>query len=303
MTLGRAGARALATLLCAALALASVPTRAWAAPLAPPADLGSFFDGSRPGAAPAPVAAVAPSPATEAPPAHAPAEAKASGASVPPPAVAAAEQPRCRDASTWKERVTCVGRKLTRSVKEGAAMGSLMYATTLGLLYGAQALGYAFHPSYAGAQGSLAAPVAGLVTAAVLAPLWEEFVFRHLAFGKLKDAVGGGWIPGLVATALNTAIFVLLHETADPVMIAIRAVGNLMLLHAYQHEGLGASVLAHAVFNFSLLAPAALAALGILPVGVATAIVLALNLAVAAVKAGGGLHAAVDWLRRKLARA
>lgn len=295
--------KVLSLLLSAALVFGALPPRAWAEPPAPPADLDALFDGARSRGTPEPVAAKPSGTPAPIAPAKAP-EAEPARAGVPAPA-AAARRPDCGQAGSWRERLGCVGKRIGASIKEGLGMGSLMYTVTLGLMQLAAALGYVFHPSYGGAQGALAVPVAGLITAAVIAPLWEEFVFRHLAFGKLTKAMEGrlgSAVPALIATLLNTAIFVLLHETADPVMIAIRAVGNLFLLKAYKDQGLGASILAHAVFNFSLLAPAALAALGILPAGLATVLVLALNVVIAAVKGSAELKALGGKLCRALGR-
>lgn len=296
-------AKLLSLLLSAALVFGALPPRAYAAPLDAPEDLDALFDGGRSRGVPEAVAA---KPGGSPPPDAAPkaADPEAARPGVPSPA-AAPERPDCGKAGSWREKIGCVGKRIGASIKEGLGTGSLMYTVTLGLMQLAAALGYVFHPNYAGASGALAGPVAGVITAAVIAPLWEEYVFRHLAFGKLTKAMGdklGAAVPALVATLLNTAIFVLLHETADPVMIAIRAVGNLFLLKAYKDQGLGASILAHAVFNLSLAAPATLAAMGILPVGLATVLVLALNVVIAAVKGSVELKALGAKLCRALGR-
>ena len=58
----------------------------------------------------------------------------------------------------------------------------------------------------------------------------------------------------------------IIHETGDPVAMALRFVGSVIIVLAYERAGYLGSTITHAVHNFSLMAPSFLtAAFGLHP--------------------------------------
>ncbi|MFA6579226.1 MAG: CPBP family intramembrane glutamic endopeptidase [Elusimicrobiota bacterium] len=146
---------------------------------------------------------------------------------------------------------------LFRSFNFGYAMGWLMVAEHLLALGIAKAAGYVFHGDYAAeaVSGGMPAPLAlGIgIAGAVLAPIAEEVIYRGAFMEMLRKTgpVGAAskpdrfWVPALI----SSVVFVLMHETSDPLLIAVRLVGSLILSRAYYKEGLLSSIAAHSTFN------------------------------------------------------
>lgn len=133
----------------------------------------------------------------------------------------------------------------------------------------AQFLGYQLHPNYQGAVGggdlvpSIVQALAIWVGAAVMAPMSEEAIFRGGMLGGLaklsvKLRLGSFVLPALI----SSAIFVALHETADPLMFATRMVHAVILSFVYHKEGVLASMAAHGLYNGMLTLPLVLVAAG-----------------------------------------
>ncbi|MFA6030574.1 MAG: CPBP family intramembrane glutamic endopeptidase [Elusimicrobiota bacterium] len=174
-------------------------------------------------------------------------------------------------------------RSLARAARYGFLMGLLSIAIKAAGFYGALALGFVPDPNY----GSLVMDVAGAVRLsplalmfhrAVYAPIWEELVFRCGLLGGLQKA--GEWVhlPGaaVAASVLSSAVFVLLHEMADPLFIGLRMVEALLLSRTYLREGYAASVVQHATING--LQTAVNLALTVLAPGASTAVLAAVGL-------------------------
>jgi membrane protease YdiL (CAAX protease family) len=86
----------------------------------------------------------------------------------------------------------------------------------------------------------------------MFAPLAEEVLYRgvlmeYLILGLSK--IGIKKPAPFLGAALSSAVFTLTHETGDPVMMALRFAGALMLAYAYYHEGLMSSIALHAIHN------------------------------------------------------
>lgn len=143
---------------------------------------------------------------------------------------------------------------LARSALVGWVAAIVPFCLTVAAIATAAAFGYEIHPNYSPpAQPALNAPaVAGaLVMGAVMAPVSEEVIFRAGlmgGIGKLTRRVprlGDFWLPALS----SSLVFVLLHETAEPLLIATRLVHSLIMSRAYHKEGLASSIFAHGFFN------------------------------------------------------
>ncbi|MFA6094239.1 MAG: CPBP family intramembrane glutamic endopeptidase [Elusimicrobiota bacterium] len=126
----------------------------------------------------------------------------------------------------------------------------------------AVALGYQFHSNY-GALGKLTLDTVwdgvragGAVSFA--GPLAEEVLFRGGMLGGLaclgawvdKKLGGHGskllaWLPNII----TSVVFVVIHETSDPVLMIVRLVTALAMGAVYQKEGLIASSFMHMVHN------------------------------------------------------
>lgn len=97
---------------------------------------------------------------------------------------------------------------------------------------------------------TVAAAVAMLIGGAVMAPMAEEVIFRGALQGGLsrlsaKLRAGAFVIPAV----LTSLIFVAVHETADPVLFAVRFGFAFMLSRVFHKEGILSSMTAHGTFN------------------------------------------------------
>ena len=125
--------------------------------------------------------------------------------------------------------------------------------------WAAETLGYVPHSNYEAPALPQAATLADagslFFMAAVMAPIVEEIVFRAGLLSGIewltRKAVRRG--AGIVASVLSSAIFVVLHETADPFLIGVRLAGALLMATTYKREGLMASIILHAVNNGVLI--------------------------------------------------
>ncbi|MFA6028720.1 MAG: CPBP family intramembrane glutamic endopeptidase [Elusimicrobiota bacterium] len=143
--------------------------------------------------------------------------------------------------------------------KEAFGIGSVLVALQLLMEYALPPLiglltGYTPHPNYLPPSAARTVePVmhlVGALKAAVVAPVIEEFLIRAGLMGWLTKVLTplsrhAPWIAAL-ATSL---LFVVGHETADPVFFAIRLAGSLMLSWAYMRGGLKSSIAMHGLHN------------------------------------------------------
>lgn len=88
-------------------------------------------------------------------------------------------------------------------------------------------------------------------SACILAPIWEEYIFRYLPFkflnlSKYKDQF---LIPMILGSNI---LFGLAH--GGPINILIQGVGGLFLSYLYfKYESFWLNVLSHALWNFFIL--------------------------------------------------
>lgn len=143
--------------------------------------------------------------------------------------------------------------------KEAFGLGTVLVALQLLMEYAVPPLiglltGYTPHPNYLPPSAArTVAPVmhlVGALKATVVAPVIEEFLIRAGLMGWLTKVLTplsrhAPWIAAL-ATSL---LFVIGHETADPVFFAIRLAGSLMLSWAYMRGGLKSSIAMHGLHN------------------------------------------------------
>ncbi|MCX5787664.1 MAG: CPBP family intramembrane metalloprotease [Elusimicrobia bacterium] len=144
----------------------------------------------------------------------------------------------------------------SRTFKVGAVGAALMLFVSEVIPEAAAAFfKYAPHPNYQ-APGmevqSVFGAIALMTVLSILAPISEEAIFRgglmrwlRAKTGRFAGEIGSFWIPALV----SSVVFTLLHETADPVLIAARVLGALVLARVYYKEGVLASMVTHGVFN------------------------------------------------------
>ena len=169
--------------------------------------------------------------------------------------------------------------EIARQTRLGLLFGAVSISGFMGSAQLAWASGWVYHGNYhqAPMQKEVGFGLLLLFLGCVQAPLAEEFIFRRIAFRWLRDRlarhmgiVKGVWIAG----AVNVALFVSVHETKDPVAMAIRLPTAIALVAAYQKGGFIASVLAHALTNFVIFGPEFLTdACGVAP-GTAFGVVL-----------------------------
>ena len=143
---------------------------------------------------------------------------------------------------------------LKRTLSVGLIGAVLPIAFTMVTVVVAQLLGYHLHPNYqgpnAGVSPSILQAVALWIGAAVMAPVSEEAIFRGGLQGRLTKLAQKLHLGSFVAPALITSVvFVLLHETSDPVLFGTRLVHALALSWIYKKEGILASMAAHGFFN------------------------------------------------------
>jgi membrane protease YdiL (CAAX protease family) len=166
---------------------------------------------------------------------------------------------------------------LSRSLKFGWLVGAGSAALSLIQPF-AEWLGYVSRSNYDLSFLEKMAPGEFVFTTTILAPITEEIIFRSLAIGlpvyllskfapnhKKSIAVG----VSLAASVLFTVI----HETSDPLLIALRMVMAFGFAWTYLREGLTSSMAAHAANN-GLLALTLLVkphALALNPLGLAAA--------------------------------
>lgn len=145
-----------------------------------------------------------------------------------------------------------------RTARVGLVTAVLMLVTQIGIPAIAAAFGYQANPNYQGPElkdlVTGASAVGLMATIAILAPITEEAIFRGGLQKWLASKFSGSgelakfWLPALV----SSTIFVLLHETSDPVLMATRLLGSLLLARAYYREGVLSSMAAHAIYNGTL---------------------------------------------------
>lgn len=146
-------------------------------------------------------------------------------------------------------------RSLSRAAKYGYVASILGLVTTFGAQLAAAALGYAPHSNYQPpalpASPGLFDALSLTLMVSVFAPIVEELMFRVGLLGGLE------WLAkkvharsaGALASVLASAVFVVLHETSDPLLIGIRMADALLMAWVYKREGLMASIVQHAVHN------------------------------------------------------
>lgn len=159
------------------------------------------------------------------------------------------------------------------SLKRTFAVGFLAAVVPIAITFAstsiAQFLGYQLHPNYQGPVGggdlvpSIVQALAIWVSAAVMAPMSEEAIFRGGMQGGLARLSATIRLGSFVLPALiSSAIFVALHETADPLLFATRMVHSVILSSVYHKEGVLAAMAAHGFFNGMLTLPLVLVAAG-----------------------------------------
>jgi membrane protease YdiL (CAAX protease family) len=126
----------------------------------------------------------------------------------------------------------------------------------------AESLGYVLHPNYdlennvelgVGALGSLM--LAAVVS--VFAPVSEEIIFRGGVMGGLQRLTRGlgakaaFWIPAV----LSSSLFVVIHETADPLLMATRFMTYMVWSYAFHKEGILSTMAAHGFSNGLMVVP------------------------------------------------
>lgn len=138
---------------------------------------------------------------------------------------------------------------------------------------------YAAYPSNYGLANDLSG-LPDFYSSVVFAPVFEELLMRGVLLGALLRYIvrvtysrrAAVWI----AVSVVSVVFTVLHETASPVLMTGRAVGSVALALMFLSEGLLGSILAHAFYNGSLFA---LAALATLPAGLGGPLILGVLLA------------------------
>ncbi|MBL7140877.1 MAG: CPBP family intramembrane metalloprotease [Planctomycetes bacterium] len=143
------------------------------------------------------------------------------------------------------------------SVAAGLRLGVLSFAAILPICVGALVVSVAAlqlvkgpietHPLLQTVQTSREPWVLALATfeAVVLAPLWEEFVYRGVLLTALLR--GGGPIAALV---VSSALFAVVHVPTEPqALLPIFFLGMALGYAAYRTRSLVAPIIAHALFN------------------------------------------------------
>lgn len=155
---------------------------------------------------------------------------------------------------------------LKRTLSVGFLAGTIGVVFTEASCILAGLLGWSYHGNYQppmeDSDPTAAIAALFLVVGSVLAPIAEEIVFRAGLQGGLakltgKLRLGTFLLPALAATL----VFVAAHETADPVMFAIRFGFAAALSYVFKKEGMLSSMTAHGVFNGLQILPILFAAL------------------------------------------
>jgi len=135
-------------------------------------------------------------------------------------------------------------------------MAALIFAVQAGIPLVAAALGYEAHPGYQNPfreDPNGVHPLVMALAVPVMFPIAEEVLFRVGLLGGIHKLLSR---PGVkerfafwTAAVLSSIVFVVVHETQDPVLMAARLAGALLLSQAYRKGGYLASVFTHGVIN------------------------------------------------------
>lgn len=157
---------------------------------------------------------------------------------------------------------------LKRTLSVGFLAAIVPLVVTFGSVIIAGALGYDLHPNYRppveeGAVMSVLQSLGLFVSAAIMAPVAEEAIYRGGMHGTLAKIARRLRLGDFVLPALITSvIFVAGHETADPLLFGTRMVQALILSYVYKKEGILASMAGHGFFNGLLASSVVFTALG-----------------------------------------
>jgi membrane protease YdiL (CAAX protease family) len=169
---------------------------------------------------------------------------------------------------------------LKRTLSVGYLTGFLGLILTQAAAILAGVLGWVphgnYHVPFQMAHLSPLGAVLILIGGSVMAPVAEEVLFRGGLQGGLskltsKLRLGKFWIPALITASL----FVVVHETADPVLMAVRFGFAFALSRTFYKEGILASMTAHGTFNGLTFLPLILAAFHVPLLGQLAALPLA----------------------------
>jgi hypothetical protein len=97
---------------------------------------------------------------------------------------------------------------------------------------------------------SLGTIIPVVILGSVLAPFWEELVFRGLIFPALKKFLGG-IAPGLLVSSF---LFASLHPQGISIWLALSSVGAASCLLSYQSRSLVPSMVMHCLHNSAVFA-------------------------------------------------
>ncbi len=89
----------------------------------------------------------------------------------------------------------------------------------------------------------------GLVTAAVLAPISEEIIFRGLLFPAFAKLTGKVWVGAL----LSSLLFASLHPQGVSAWMALASIGGASCMLSYYTKSLAPSIILHALDNTTIL--------------------------------------------------
>jgi membrane protease YdiL (CAAX protease family) len=132
-----------------------------------------------------------------------------------------------------------------RSVGWGVGVGVVAAGVGLAYLHLVRAMPWFAELGSPGTQAHVEARWL-LLLAVVLAPLFEEFIFRGLVFGGLRRSIG--LVP---AMALSAALFAIVHPPMS--MLPVFVLGLCTAWLYDRRKGLLAPMLAHAVYNAIVL--------------------------------------------------
>ncbi len=98
------------------------------------------------------------------------------------------------------------------------------------------------------AAGGPAGVAALLVSTCVLAPVFEETVFRGVLLASLTR-----WLPGPAAVAASAVAFAAVHQHGAADSLQLLALGGVAGVAYCRTRNLAAPILVHALFNGSVL--------------------------------------------------